>query len=280
MQPGQFQPPSYPPNNAPQQNRRGLWQWYRSKSRKTKLGIGCGVIIAILLFFSCIGAAIGSGTKTNTPSVTSPSPTPHNTQTNPTATQALVLATATPTMTPIPTATPTMLPTPTTPPKTELPVLGASLNAFIAKFGQPNDHSSSGMPHFERCGNSNTDQLILSQISIENVSGPITSVLVASCSSSWSTSQATAACSLYFPPDAKYQRSIQIPGNQGQFANVDKIYYSATLAHTFAADNFTDANQNMVQPGLFDVDYLYAGSDFNSPIDDCQILLGTQQTGG
>lgn len=87
-------------------------------------------------------------------------------------------------------------------------------------------------------------------------------------------------CSLFFPPDVKYQRSIQIPGNKSQFANVDRIYYSATLAHTFAADNFTDANQKMVRPGLFDVDYPYTSGDFTSPIDDCQTQLGTQQTDG
>ena len=30
-------------------------------------------------------------------------------------------------------------------------VLGGSLNAFIAKYGQPNNHSGDGNPRFERC---------------------------------------------------------------------------------------------------------------------------------
>ncbi len=35
------------------------------------------------------------------------------------------------------------------------------------------------------------------------------------------------------------------------------IYFSATLAKEFTPDQFTDANQNPVKPGLFDINYLY-----------------------
>ncbi len=163
------------------------------------------------------------------------------------------------------------------------PVLGGTLSAFIAKFGQPNDHSSNGMPHFQRCGNSNVDQLILSQISRDNTSDSITSIVVQACTStSWYLAQATAVCLSYFPSDAKYQRSVQIVGTRGQFASVDKIYYSATLAHVFAMDNFkfTDVNGKAVQPGLFDVDYRPNSNNDTSYIDSCTIQLGTQQTNG
>ncbi len=92
--------------------------------------------------------------------------------------------------------------------------------------------------------------------------------------------QAPAICSSYLPADAKYQKSVQIPATDTKFASVDKIYYSATLAHEFTADNFTDANQNPVKPGLFDIDYLYASDNDTSHIDSCNIQLGTQQTNG
>ena len=184
---------------------------FNAHQQKTKFFLVSTVFIAILLFCSC-------GT-TGTSSTISAAPTNQITKTTPTAVK------------PKPTSTATI------PSNTGPAVLGGSLAAFVAKFGQPNNHSSNGQPHFERCGNSNTDQLILSQISLENVSGPITSIVVASCSSSWNMSQATAACSSFFPLDAQYQRSVQIPGSQSQFANVDKIYYSAALAQTFAADN-------------------------------------------
>ena len=162
-----------------------------------------------------------------------------------------------------------------------VPVLGGTLRAFIAKFGQPNDHSSNEVPHFKRCSNSNVDQLILSLQSLENASGAITSIMVQACApTSWHLAQATAVCLSYFPSDAKYQRSVQIAGTSGQFASVDKIYYSSTLAHVFATDNFTDANGKAIQPGLFDVDYRPNSNNDTSYIDSCTIRLGTQQTDG
>ena len=91
-------------------------------------------------------------------------------------------------------------------------------------------------------------------------------------------SLAEAMCSPFFPADARYKRSVQIPGTQSQFAAVDKIYFSATLAHEFTADNFTDANNNPVQPGLFDVFYLSGSNIDLSHIESCDIQLGTQQT--
>src|SRR5258706_4327340 len=50
--------------------------------------------------------------------------------------------------------------------------------------------------------------------------------------------------------------------------SVDKIYYSAMLAHTFAADNFTDNNGTLVQPGLFDVNYFYVSNNDTSHFNE------------
>ncbi len=186
-----------------------------------------------------------------------------------------VTPTATPTSTPIPSPTPKH--TATTIKNAGPAVLGGTLDAFIAKFGPPNDHSSAGMPHFNRCGNSNIDQLILLQDSYGGTSTHhIISVTVQACTStSWTMSLAQANCSSFFPADAVYKRTVQVDNT-----SIDKIYFSATLAHEFTPDNFTDANSNQVQPGLFDVNYLYVSNTDLSHIDSCNVQLGTQQTQG
>ena len=220
---------------------------FKAYEKKTVLSLGFGLLIVILLLCSC-----GS---TGTASTTSPSPTSQSAGTTPTAVTTRV------------------------PSSTGSAFLGGSLNAFIAKYGQLNDHSRDGNPRLERCKNSAVDQLALSQVSLESRSGPIMSILINACpSTSWSISQANTVCSAFYPSDAKYQRSVQVPGTDSQTASVDKIYYSATLAHTFAADNFTDNNGALVQPGLFDVNYFYASNSDTSHINRCDLELGDSQT--
>jgi hypothetical protein len=107
--------------------------------------------------------------------------------------------------------------------------------------------------------------------------GPITSILYASCST-WTVSTAEALCSKFFPADAIYQKTVTIPGSASQFPALDKIYYSATLAREFAADNFTDANKNPVKPGLFDASYLFVNNSDTTHIGSCNVQLGTRQT--
>jgi len=193
------------------------------------------------------------------------------TKAQPTATSVPL---ATPTATLVPTATPTPKPTATAIRNAGPAVLGGTVDAFIVKFGPPNDHSSAGLPHINRCGNSNIDQLILLQDSYGGTSAHIIAVTVQACTStSWTMSLAKAMCSLFFPADAVYKRTVQVGDT-----SIDKIYFSATLAHEFTPDNFTDANSNPVQPGLFDVNYLYASNTDTSHIDSCDVDLGTQQT--
>jgi hypothetical protein len=56
-----------------------------------------------------------------------------------------------------------------------------------------------------------------------------------------------------------------------------KIYYSASLANLFPASSFTDAEQNMVKPGMFDVQVLYEDSS-ETMVNSCSIIIGEQQT--
>jgi len=125
--PGQFQQPPYN-NFPPQQKRKGVWGWYKTRTRKIKLGIGCGIILAILLCFACIGTAIGVGniaaTQTPTPTATTAhaaaiiqSPTATYV---PSPTQSLTKQ-PTPTPTLKPTIVPTHAPVPTQPPKPTSP---------------------------------------------------------------------------------------------------------------------------------------------------------------
>src|SRR5260370_15987044 len=143
MNPVSFQPPS-------QQRQRGLWSWYKRQTRFGQVGLACGLIVAILLLRTWSLAAYGS---TLPPTPTSPSPQVVATKAQPTATS---IPLATPTATLVPTAIPT--PKPNAIKNAGPAVLGGTLDAFIAKFGSPNDHSSAGLPHFERFGNSNIAQ--------------------------------------------------------------------------------------------------------------------------
>jgi hypothetical protein len=236
-------PPQFAPPPPPRKRRTWLWVLLGALAL---LVLGCVGIVAIA------STATQTGTQpqaTSTTAVNTPAPT---------------TALSTPTTNP----TPTSKPQPAVGPA----VLGAPLDAFIAKLGPPNDHSSTSMPHFKRRGNSNVDQVILLQgEDNQRVSG----VTISACTSSdWTMSAASAACAPYLPSDAVFKRSVYVTASPA----LDKIYYSSSIAHEFDPGDFTDANGNTVKPGLFDVNYLYVSSSDTTHIDDCDILLGTQQT--
>ena len=251
---GQFQYPSPSPNTMPPKKPAGFRNWFGTRSLKTKLGFGL-IIVALLLCIFAVYIYVGSTQDTKLPSTS-------NTTGN-------TVAAVSPGATNAPTMKPTL--------NTGSAVLGAQLVTFTAKFGQQNNHSSPGQIHLARCGNSNTDQLILSQFSAASSTGPISSVLYAPCST-WTVSTAETLCSKFFPADAIYQKTVIIPGSASQFPAFDKVYYSATLAREFSADNFTDAHKNPVKPGLFDVSYLYENNNDTTHIGSCNIQLGTRQT--
>jgi hypothetical protein len=251
---GQFQRPSPSPYNVPPKKPIGFRNWFRTRSSKTKLGLGL-IIVALLL---CIFAVYAYGSSIVATKITPTATTAGNT-----------VAAVSPGATNVSTKQPSL--------NTGTAILGAQLSTFTAKFGQQNNHSSPGQIHLARCGNSNSDQLILTQLSVASSTGPITSILYASCST-WTISTAESLCSKFFPADAIYQKTVTIPGSASQFPALDKIYYSATLAREFAADNFTDANKNQVKPGLFDANYLFENNNDTTHIGSCNIQLGTRQT--
>jgi hypothetical protein len=250
----QSQYPSPPPNNVPPKRPSGFRHWFRLQPRKTKLGMGL-IVVAILL---CIFAVYAYGSSIVATKVT---PTPTTSGNG-----GVVIS-------PGATNAPTLQPAS----KSGTAILGAQLSTFTAKFGQPNDHSSPGQIHLARCGNSNTDQLILTQLSAASSAGPIASILSAPCAT-WTVSMAESLCSKFYPTDAVYQKTVNIAGSASRFPAFVKVYYSAILTREFGAANFTDANNNTVKPGLFDVSYLYENSNDTTHIGSCNIQLGTRQT--
>jgi hypothetical protein len=276
QQPQQYAPPP-PPPKRPWYKR--TWSWYRARSRRTQIIIA--VVIILFILFGIISALTPQTPSQDTTAAPTQQATQQDAQSQAPVAGACGSNCGPP---PAPTQAPAQ-PTATTQPSQAATtvsspgqaVLGGPLSAFIDKFGQPNDHSVAYGPHLARCNGSNIDELLLSQLSSQQTAGPITSILFQTCpGTDNSVSTVEAECSAFFPSDAVYQKTVTIVGSSSQLPASDKIYYSATLANEFSADNFTDANQNPVKPGLFDANYLYASDA--SHIDSCNIALGTQQT--
>jgi len=248
----------YPQQLPPAQQQQGQGQYVpfggppmppaKKKSRK-KLYIVIGVIVGIVL----IGGVLSNGGNRSPSDASSSVPTP------------------------VPTAAPTQqAKTTNTAPagSTEQARLGASLPAFIARYGQPNDHTEAGNGdyHFARYPGENTDSIIVHTDIFDSGSyaRKVEDVTAAAPESNWTQTQSDTVCLALLPVDAHYQSRVQLNSATGY----DKIYYSASLAKTFPADAFTDTNNNPTRPGLFDVQYL---TNSDGTINDCELSLGTQQ---
>ena len=228
----------------------GRWHaWWADVSKTARIGAIAGVI-----FMVCAGCGAAS-TSTVAQHTASPSPTAKR-------------------------ATPTPKPAQSGP-----TVIGGLDSAFIAKYGQPNNHSdtSNGMLHFARYSGSNIDAVI---IWLDPFDGPalahhVISVTLAAPDNgpSWSLSFAESYCQTFAPTDAQIKQRMPVTGSTG-VQGLDVIEYSATLAATFPASEFVDASQTAVQPGLFDILYLYPSATQTEQVDSCDLLLGTQQTTG
>ena len=192
------------------------------------------------------------------------------------STQPASVPTVQPTLAPTiqPTAkTQQVAPTQPAPATTEQARLGASLDAFIAKYGQPNDHTdkNNGSYHFARIPGENTDGIILNTDILDSgYSQKVMDVTANAPDGGWTKEQSDQACLSLLPLDARYKNRVQLNSTSGY----DIIYSSTSLAHAFPADAFTDSNNNPTTPGLFDVQYL---TNQNGTINDCELMVGTQQ---
>ena len=157
--------------------------------------------------------------------------------------------------------------------------MGATGAAFITKFGQPNDHSTSTTLHFARYSGSNVDGLIVS-LGL-NTGSPLRAYEVlasAPPSQQWNMSAARPICQQYRPTDSASVKEVDVRGSSIELLGEDDVYSSATLASEFPASVFLDANNNATTPGTFDIFYLYETPNDASHIDSCSLDLGSSQT--
>ncbi len=247
--------PQHPlPSRPPRKRRR--WPWLAA--------IGILVVFGVSLLVYALGAPSTAATPTSAANPTAKS-------THAPTLASSVKATSQPTAraSTVPTTHSTQQPAPSSGPA----IIGGELGAFVATYGQPNNHSiaSSGLYHFKRYPNSTLDLLIArTDLTDAGVyTSRVEEITVQAPDAGWSQQDATAACAAFLPGDAVYKREVKLA------TGYDKLYVSATLASLFPASSFVDVNGQQVQAGSFDVQYLYRSGTI---VASCDILIGTQQT--
>lgn len=165
-------------------------------------------------------------------------------------------------------------------------MLGAAGSAFIAAYGALTNQSdqATGDLHFHQYPGVALDFLIV-DLGVHYGFTPggqdAASIIVAAPPGQpWSPSAAQTTCASFFPSDVQLLKQVKrvTVTQDGSTIGEDDIYRSATLATTFPASAFVDFNQNPVQAGSFDVQYLYTKNNNSNAIDSCELLVGTQQT--
>jgi hypothetical protein len=168
----------------------------------------------------------------------------------------------------VPTVVPTVLPTKAPVAVASGPaVLGASIASFEHTYGAYNDHTSlvDGSYHWLRYADTQvvTDALI---VWADNSNSEATKYDANSID--YAPEQGVTKCEQFFPRDAQYMKQVAVAS--GTDVYIDRIYVSASLATVFPASAFTDAQQNPVKAGTFDV--------LNLGNNECTIQIGDQQT--
>jgi len=222
--PPQYQPPMPPP---PKRSRKRLW-------------VGIAVAFCLLVIISGVAQAFNRPSLTSTDTSTNQQPT-----TVPTQPQQAAQPTRA--------AQPTHATQPTTAPTHPIvnagpAILGANIAAFIAKYGQPipGSQPGSGDYRFALYGNQRND------LDVVTGDGKAFSILNNSpTDQGWNKSEAIAACLAFLPPDSVYKREMTLIDPQGNLTDVQRVYYSPSLASRFQASVFTDENGNQTTPGTF-----------------------------
>lgn len=187
------------------------------------------------------------------PASIAPTTTPNPPNIAPAASPTTISAPATPT--PVhPTAT-TVPPSPTTAPVTPTahpiaapsdtttrPTLGAPAVAFVARLGQPNDHSDAMTLHWQRCAGNNVDGFIITFIEGHAYLITRQNCLPAAPAEKELVVEATT----FMPTDGKTVNGFV---TQNSEKAVEEI--SASLAGQLPAVSFHDCNGDPVKPGTF-----------------------------
>lgn len=174
-----------------------------------------------------------------------------------------------------------------TAPQSGASVLGGPAQAFITQYGPLTSQSNAtqGDLHFKQYPGVATDYLIVQTggyFAVTPGASDAYSIEVAPPpSADWTPSVATQACAPFLPADAqRVKQVITRDATSNATDGEDDIYMSATLAKTFPASAFQDANQRPAPAGSFDVWYLYTNEDDSSQIASCTLMVGEQQTKG
>jgi hypothetical protein len=170
-----------------------------------------------------------------------------------------------------PAASPTPLPASSGP-----AILGATLSAFVARYGQPNQHSmpASHTYYFSLYGTPGQDDLTVMLIDGQHVDA----VTVASpTGAGWDESTAIAACLAFAPSDAVYQRQMIQTDATGALQDIQRVYLSPSLAQVFPASMFPDEHGNQATPGTIGLVLDDNLGNTNSFID-CTLQVGLQSS--
>lgn len=260
----------YPP--MPPQSPSKPPSWWRRQKRITKIGIlGCGLPTVIVLLCVCSLTALGLVLpKQPASSVASNS----------------VQATATPTHAAIHVATPPKsTPTPKPAVKTQTPtsapassgaaVLGATLDAFKAKYGPPNSHSdpNQGQYYFSVYGTGQSD-LTVQFLGTTHAEGLILDA--PGNNTYWSESEATSHCLALLPSDADYQRQLTVRGGDPTTPDIQRVYSVPSLASLFSSSDWTDENGNQTTAGTVGMVLGHWTTTSGAGYIDCTVQIGLQ----
>jgi hypothetical protein len=143
------------------------------------------------------------------------------------------------------------------------PMLGSSLAAFSAAYGQPqvSNTQMSGYTFNWEGGHSNLIVLFADKQAVD--------IAITDPPHPWSQKEAIATCLGFAPSDAVFQKSEKITSDSQPAT--ERIYYSAQLATMLPSGDFIDANMTQTKPGTFSI-ILESGDGGPPPCETTTLL--------
>ena len=132
-------------------------------------------------------------------------------------------------------------------------ILGANIAPFITKYGQPNSQPVNGVYEFSIYGNPHTND-----VTVATKNSRVLGILEDSpTDQGWSESEAIKSCLAFTPPDSIYKGQMTFSDTQDNPTDIQRVYYSRSLAKQFPASDFTDENGDSTTPGMFGIVLTY-----------------------
>ena len=202
--------------------------------RKTECGpFRLFVLMSAVMIFACVmgGCSPAQGNSSSQASTSATQPAAHSTQAA--------------------NSTPTPFPASAGP-----AILGANIDTFIAKFGQPNSLPVNGVYEFAIYGNPHAND-----VTVATQNNKVLGILEDSpTDEGWSEPQAIKSCLTFTPSDSVYKSQETFTDTQDTPTDLQRVYYSRSLAKQFPASDFTDENGDAMTPGMFGIMLTYSTS--------------------